>query len=219
MTPSDKISPTVFVVADDQQLLDSLEILLDVLGFAVRPFTSFAHFLSFYRPQIPGCLLVDIPTVSSGIHDIHDQVKRRGLRLATIVIAESTDRAAIVTNEMSDVDFLTRPIDRDALVDCVHKALALDAQWRQRDAESAALEERIRRLNDRDRETLQMILAGEPNKSMAARFFLSERAAKMRRSALLCKLKVRSVAELTNLTAGPLDAPESQTPVGEGQYR
>ena len=88
MTPSDKISPTVFVVADDQQLLDSLEILLDVLGFAVRSFTNLAHFLSFYRPQMPGCLLFDLHMSGARIQDVYAQVKERGLRLATIVIAE-----------------------------------------------------------------------------------------------------------------------------------
>lgn len=215
MTPSDKISPTVFVVADDQPLLDSLEILLDVLGFAVRPFTSLAHFLSYYRPQMPGCLLIDIHLPGSSIQEVSDQFRQRGLRLATIVLGAGIDRAGIAPDETCDVDVLAIPIDREALVESVHKALALDAQWRQRDAESAALEERIRRLNDRDRETLQMILAGEPNKSMAARFFLSERAAKMRRSALLRKLQVRSVVELTNLTI----APDPHSPAGEHQFR
>jgi FixJ family two-component response regulator len=219
MTPSDKISPTVFIVADDQQLLDSLEILLDVLGFAVRPFTSLAHFLGYYRPQMPGCLLIDIHLPGSSIHEVSDQFRQGGLRLATIVLGEGIDRAGIAPDETCDVDILAIPIDREALVESVHKALALDAQWRQRDVESAALEERIRRLNDRDRETLQMILAGEPNKSMAARFFLSERAAKMRRSALLRKLKVRTVAELTDLTTGRHIAPDPHSPAGEHQFR
>ena len=219
MTPSDKISPTVFVVADDQQLLDSLEILLDVLGFAVRPFTSVAHFLSYYRPQMPGCLLIDIHLPGSSIQEVSDQFRQRGLRLATIVIGQGSDRAGIAPDEPSDVHILATPIDREALVESVHKALALDAQWRRRDAESAALEERIRRLSDRDRETLQMILAGEPNKSIAARLFLSERAAKMRRSALLRKLKVRTVAELTNLTGNQPSATEPHSRTGERQFR
>jgi two-component system response regulator DctR len=219
MTPSDKISPTVFVVADDQQLLDSLEILLDVLGFAVRPFTSVEHFLGFYRPQMPGCLLLDIHMAGRDLHDVYERSKQHGLRLATIVIAEGTDGAAIAPPDMPDVDVLSRPIDRDSLVDSVHKALALDAQWRQHDAESAALEERICHLSDRDRETLQMILAGESNKSMAAKFFLSERAAKMRRSALLRKLQVRSVAELTSFAAGRPIADEPHSSASERQFR
>ena len=114
------------------------------------------------------------------------------------------------------MNILARPLERDALIDSVNKALALDSQWRQRDAECAALEERIRRLSTRDRETLQMILSGEPAKSVAARFFLSARAAKMRRSALLRKLRVHSVAELTDLTAGNEIEPE---PTGSASER
>jgi FixJ family two-component response regulator len=98
------------------------------------------------------------------------------------------------------IDFLEKPFDRDALLDSVHKALALDARWRQQDADYAAMAERIRLLSDRDRETLALIQAGESNKSMAAKLFLTERAVEMRRSAIMKKLRVRSMAELLDLT-------------------
>ena len=68
-----------------------------------------------------------------------------------------------------------------------------------RDADYAALEDRIRRLSDRERETLEMIQAGESNKMMAAKLFVTERAIEMRRAAIMRKLQVGSVAELLDL--------------------
>jgi FixJ family two-component response regulator len=217
MTPSDRINPTIFVIADDQLLLDSLEILLDVLGFAVRSFIGVDQFLSFYRPQMPGCLLLECHTTGGERDDLLRQSRNCGFRLATIVAVDGDAESALAIRELHpDIDLLIRPYDRDTLVDHVNKALALDAAWRQRDAECVALEERIRRLGKRDRETLRMIQAGEPNKTMAAKFSLTESAAKMRRSALLRKLQVRSVAELTDLTAGTqLEA----APVGSADKR
>ena len=82
----------------------------------------------------------------------------------------------------------------------MRKALALDAEWRAGDARFADLADRIARLNPRERATLAMIQAGEPNKSMAAKLSLTERAVEMRRSAIMRKMQVRSVAELVDLT-------------------
>jgi FixJ family two-component response regulator len=98
------------------------------------------------------------------------------------------------------IDFLEKPIDYDTLLDHVEQALALDAEWRKRDAKYTALAERIHQLSDRDRETLELIQAGESNKSMAAKLFLTERAVEMRRAAIMKKLDVGSVAELLDLT-------------------
>ena len=82
----------------------------------------------------------------------------------------------------------------------IRKALALDAQWRRREADFSALDRRIARLNERDQETLQLLIAGTSNKAMASRLFISVRAVEMRRAAIMRKLEVRSLAELLELT-------------------
>ena len=98
------------------------------------------------------------------------------------------------------IEFLEKPFDRHTLVDRIQKALALDAKWRQRDADFAALQQRIGRLTDRDRETLALLLAGESNKMIAAKLLLTERAVEMRRASLMRRLQVNSLAELIDLT-------------------
>jgi FixJ family two-component response regulator len=126
---------------------------------------------------------------------------REGKRLPVIFITGNADVSTAVTAmKCGATDFLEKPLDADILIDRVQKALALDSEWRRREADHAAIADRIRQLSDRERETLRLIQAGESNKSMAAKLFLTERAVEMRRSAIMKKLQVRSVAELLELT-------------------
>jgi len=220
MTPADTISPTVFVVDDDQQMLDSLEVLLEVLGFSVRPFASPSSFQRYYRPEMPGCLLLDIRMPRQDGLQLYEQLLGEGKRLPVIFITAHADvSTAVAAMKSGAIEFLEKPFDRETLVDRVRKALALDAQWRERDAAYAALEERVRRLNLRERETLEMIQAGLSNKAMAAKLFLTERAVEMRRSAIMRKLQVRSVAELADLTATHRILTELRSAAQEGQLR
>jgi FixJ family two-component response regulator len=131
---------------------------------------------------------------------MYEQLVREGKRLPVIFITAHADvPTAVAAMKSGALEFLEKPFDREMLLERVKSALALDAKWREREAEFAAIAERIRRLNDRDQETLELILAGESNKSMAAKLFLTERAVEMRRSAIMKKLDVRSLAELLDL--------------------
>ena len=201
MSDPAKRSPSVFVVDDDKQLLDSLIVLLEVLGFRVRAFSSPSNFRQFYRPEMSGCLLLDIRMPRQNGIDFYEQLLREGNRLPVIFITAHADiSTAVAAMKSGAIEFLEKPFDRDTLLDRVQKALALDAKWRKRDAEYTALAERIQQLSDRDRETLELIQAGESNKSMAAKLLLTERAVEMRRAALMKRLQVGSVPELLDLT-------------------
>jgi FixJ family two-component response regulator len=194
-------SPSVFVVDDDQPFLDSLGVLLEALDFRVRAFSSPGSFLRFYCPQMPGCLLLDIRMPRQNGMNMYEQLLREGKRLPVIFITAHADvSTAVAAMKSGAIEFLEKPFDRQTLVDRVRKALALDAQWRRQESHYAAIAGRIRQLSDRELETLELLRAGESNKSMAAKLFLSERAVEMRRSAIMKKLQVRSVAELLDLT-------------------
>jgi FixJ family two-component response regulator len=192
----------VFVVDDDKQLLDSLVVLLEVLGFQVRAFSSASSFRRYFRAEMPGCLVLDIRMPRQSGLELYEQLLQEGKRLPVIFITAHADvSTAVAAMKSGAIEFLEKPFDRATLLERVHKALALDVRWRQQDAEYAAIAERIRQLSARERETLALIQAGESNKSMAAKLFLTERAVEMRRSAIMKKLRVRSMAELLDLTA------------------
>ncbi len=202
MSQSQPSSPTLFVVDDDEQIRESLRALLSVLGYEVLPFSTPGGFHRHYRSEMAGCLILDIRMPRQSGLELYVQLLHEGKRLPVIFITAHADvPTAVAAMKSGAVEFLEKPFDRDTLLNRVERALELDAQWRSQDAALAALAARIAVLNERDRETLQMIQAGESNKAMAAKLFISERAVEMRRSSLMKKLQVSSVAELIDLTS------------------
>lgn len=192
--------PTVYVVDDDRPMRDSLVGLIRALGFRAQGFLSGAEFHDFYRREMPGCLVLDVRMpVQSGL-ELYEQLIGEGKRLPVIFITAHADvTTAVAAMKTGAVEFLEKPFDRETLVTLVRKAVELDAEWRRREAEFSAIDERIARLNERDRETLQLLLAGASNKEMAARLYISERAIEMRRAGIMRKLEVDSLAELLEL--------------------
>jgi FixJ family two-component response regulator len=201
MLPVLLYNPTVFVVDDDEQLRESLTALLEVLNFQVHAFSTPGSFHRYYRAQMPGCLLLDLRMPRQSGIELYEQLLSEGKRLPVIFITAHADvTSAVAAMKSGAIEFLEKPFDRETLLDLIIKALKLDAQWRERDSQLWAIEGRIARLTERERETLTLIQAGDSNKVMAAKLFLSERAIEMRRSAIMKKLQVTSVAELLDLT-------------------
>ena len=132
--------------------------------------------------------------------ELYEQLVREGKRLPVIFITAHADvTTAVAAMKSGAIEFLEKPFDHETLRDRITKALALDADWRRREAEFNAVAQRIARLNDRERETLELILAGAANKVMASRLFISERAVEMHRARIMHKLQVNSLAELVDL--------------------
>jgi FixJ family two-component response regulator len=201
MTSPVPYKPTVFVVDDDESLRQSLCALLEVLNFEVRAFGTPGSFHRYYRAEMPGCLLLDLRMPRQSGLELYEQLLNEGKRLPVIFITAHADvTSAVAAMKSGAIEFLEKPFDRETLLDLVLKALKLDADWRAQDAKLSELSSRIARLSDRERETLALIQEGASNKTMAARLYLSERAVEMRRSAIMRKLEVSSVAELLDLT-------------------
>jgi FixJ family two-component response regulator len=201
MTSPSPDKPTVYVVDDDENLRQSLCALLEVLGFEVRAFSTPGSFHRYYRAKMPGCLILDLRMPRQNGLELYEQLLSEGKRIPVIFITAHADiTSAVAAMKTGALEFLEKPFDRETLLDRIHKALKLDAQWREQDARLADLSSRIARLSERERETLTLIQEGTSNKAMAARLFLSERAVEMRRSAIMRKLQVSTVAELLDLT-------------------
>jgi len=200
MTLAQNNTPTVYVVDDDQPLRNSLVGLIKAMEFSAQGFASAAGFHRFYRRDLPGCLVLDVRMPGQGGLELYEQLLHEGKRLPFIFITAHADvPTAVAAMKTGAVEFLEKPFERETLRAHLEKGLAIDAEWRRHEAEFNAIDQRISRLNERDLETLQLILAGASNKVMAARLFISERAVEMRRAAIMRKVEVQSVAELLEL--------------------
>ncbi len=200
MTAVQNYTPTVYVVDDDQSLRSSLVRLIQAMNFCAQGFSSAVSFHRFYRRELPGCLVLDVRMPGQGGLELYEQLLQEGKRLPVIFITAHADvPTAVAAMKTGAVEFLEKPFEHESLRTHLQKGLALDAEWRRHEAEFSEIDRRIARLNERDLETLQLILAGASNKVMAARLLISERAVEMRRAAIMRKVEVRSLAELFEL--------------------
>ncbi len=200
MTPAHAYPPTVFVVDDDRQMLDSVVALIAAMGFCARGFASAGSFHDFYESSMPGCLLLDVRLPVQSGPELYEQLVREGKRLPVIFTTAHADvSTAVAAMKTGAIEFFEKPFDRQMLLARIDEALVLDAEWRRREADYRAVDARMSRLSQRERETLQLILWGTSNKAMASKLYISQRAVEMRRAAIMRKLQVRSLVELLEL--------------------
>ena len=191
--------PKVFVVDDDSDMRQSLGGLIELLGYEVEAFPSAAAFRRRYQPQRPNCLVLDIQMPRQSGLELYEELIRDGIRIPVIFITAHADiSTAVAAMKTGAIEFLEKPFQRSDLETNIAKALELDDRWAQRDEEFTAIESGMSQLSDRELETLQLVLAGDSNKVIAGKLFVSERAVEMRRASIMRKLNVRSTSELIN---------------------
>lgn len=200
MTDTQNSKPMVFVVDDDRTLRESLVTLITALGYRTRGFESGVTFHEYYQASMPGCLVLDVRMPGLGGLELYERLVREGKRLPVIFItAHAEVSMAVAAMKTGAIEFIEKPFAHETLLACLQHALELDFLWRRREAEFARLDDKISRLNHRDHETLDLILAGAANKVMAERLGISQRAVEMRRATMMKKLDIESLAELLEL--------------------
>ncbi|HEV3029917.1 MAG TPA: response regulator [Planctomycetota bacterium] len=186
--PSD-VEPTVFMVDDTPQMRASIERHLRAHKIPSRSFVSADHFLSQYDPSWPGCLLLDLRMKGANGLDLQRQLLQRGFRIPMIVISSVAEVPEVVSAiRAGAVDFLEKPIREEALLRAVREGLARDRDRRADEAKLAAL-------THRERQILELLVAGENYKEIASRLKVSPKTVEGHRVNLLKKLGLRSVVE------------------------
>jgi two-component system response regulator TtrR len=193
-------APKVFVVDDDEAMRDSLRWLLESRGFAVVEFDSAEAFLAACTPDCAGCLLLDVRMPGMSGLELHEKMASAGFELPVIFITGHGDvPMAVRALKRGAADFLEKPFDDAELADLVAAALERDARARAGRAERRSLAERIAALTPREREVMELVVAGKLNKIIADDLDISIKTVEVHRARIMEKLGVRSVAELVQL--------------------
>ena len=193
-------APVIHVVDDDESLRAALLRLIAAAGFEARGYASAGDFLLQPAPESPGCLLLDVRMPGPSGLDLHDALQRHGVGLPVVFMTGYADVASSVrAMKAGAVDFLTKPVQRDALFDALHRALARDSAQRLAGAEAQRLRACFESLKPREREVFDRIVAGRLNKQIADELGISERTVKMQRARVMAKLGAGSAAELGQL--------------------
>lgn len=189
--------PTVFVVDDDAAMCGALTCLFEAHGFDVRTCRSAEEFLDAYHPDQPGCLVLDIRMRGMSGLELQTQLARRGVTLPIIMITGHGDiPMAVRAMKTGALDFLQKPVPDKLLLQRVAAALDLDRRTRQQAAQRRALAERLATLTPREREVLDAVLEGKPNKQIASELGVCEKTIEVHRKHVLAKAGVHSTTEL-----------------------
>jgi FixJ family two-component response regulator len=193
--------PTVYIVDDDPDMRDSLRWLIKTVGLHAETFSSAAGFLRDFAPNGPGCVILDVRMPGTSGLDLFEELVARGEGMPVIFITAYADvTMAVRAMKCGAVEFVEKPFNRQTLLDKVQRAIKDDVTRRSRLAASEMVQAKFRTLTEKEREVMELIKEGRPNKEIATRLEITPRAVELRRSSLMRKLGVRTLAELLRLT-------------------
>lgn len=196
-------SPVVHLVDDDESLRTALSRLLRAAGHEVRVYASAAEFLMARAGCTRGCLLLDVrmPGGPTGL-ELHQALVRQGETLPVIFLTGHGDIPMSVRAVKSGAfDFLTKPVRSDELLKAVAAALEAEENAWQAAGRHRELLRRMASLTPTEREVFRRVVAGQPNKMIAAELGCAERTVKAHRSQVMSKMAAASLPELVGMAA------------------
>lgn len=195
--------PTVFIVDDDEAVLDSIAELVNSVGLRAATFRSAQQFREVFDPEQPSCLVLDVRMAHMSGPKLQEALNAMGARIPIVFISGHGDiPVAIATIKAGAVDFVLKPYREQQLLDSINEALQRDAAGRQASNVEQKLAERLEDLTQREREVVGHVVNGLPNKSIAKMLGISPRTVELHRSHVLNKLDIHSAAQLIHLVAG-----------------
>jgi len=193
--------PTVFIVDDDEAVRDSLQWLMRSVGLTVETFPSAHDFLTRYQPDRPGCLVLDIRMPGMSGLDLQEQLADEGVQIPVIFITGHGDvPIAVRALKAGAIDFIEKPFKDQALLDSVQRAIALDEEQRVEHGVQADISARLQRLTPREREVMEMVVAGKANKVIAIDLGVTQKTVEAHRAKVMEKMEARSLSELVKMS-------------------
>ncbi len=205
------VKSVVFVVDDDPSVRRSLDRLLNAHGYTVLTFATAQEFLEHTGDDGPGCLLLDYQLPGLSGLDLQARLAEARRTIPIVFVSGHGDiPTSVSAMKGGALDFLTKPLKPNVLLDAVRRALEVDAQTRLEQEEAARVQERVALLTPREREVLALVAAGRLNKQVAYDLGITEKTVKVHRGRVMQKLGLTSLADLVRLAekAG-IRSPES----------
>lgn len=205
---------TVFVIDDDDLARESVQALAASLGLAAESFASAEDFLTGYAGDRPGCIVTDLKMPGLSGLDLQDRLRARGIELPLILVTGFANvPIAVRAMHRGAVTVLEKPCNTEELAAAIREALARDAEQRVRREQRQRIIERHQTLSPGEREVLVRMIAGEPNKQIAAELGVSMRTVEFRRHNIFKKMQTDSLAELVRIMVeAGLSPPVSEAP-------
>jgi FixJ family two-component response regulator len=190
----------IHIIDDDESMRAALDGLLRSVGLAPAAHASASEFLAANRPDVPGCLVLDVRMPGISGLEFQEKLSGLGIRLPVILMTGHGDIPMSVRGmKAGAVDFLTKPFRDQDMLDAVTTAIRRDRARRDAEAAIIGLRKKFTTLSSREREVMHLVTAGNINKQVASDLGVSEITVKLHRGAAMRKMGARTLADLVRM--------------------
>jgi FixJ family two-component response regulator len=191
----------VFVVDDDVSVREALASLIRSADFSVQSFASAQEFLAFPRPDVPGCLVLDVELPEVTGLDLQEELAKSDVQIPIIFLTGHGDiPMSVRAIKAGALEFLTKPFDDQDLLQAIYQAVKRDQVTRRERAKIAELYDRYHSLTPREQEVMKWVVSGLLNKQIAAELGVSEIMIKVHRAQVMQKMQAESLADLVRMS-------------------
>jgi FixJ family two-component response regulator len=193
-------APTIYIIDDDESARKGIRRILESGGYRTKAFSSAKDFLALENYEIPGCIMLDVFMPGITGPELQVELKERDYSLPIVFLSGNQDvRTTARAMKNGAVDFLTKPVDSEELIEAVKLALSKNILESQQHDEKKALQALIDMLTPREYSVMTYVISGLLNKQIAFELDISTETVKIHRSRVMHKLEIVSVAELVRI--------------------
>ena len=191
---------SVFIVDDDREVREALQLLMESVGLAVETFASAGDFLEQFDPSRAGCILLDVRMPGMSGLDLQARLAAEQLHPPIIIITGHGDvPMAVRAVQAGALNFIEKPFNDQSLLDSVHRAIEQDARQRGEASRLADIRGRYDRLTPREKEVLELVVAGKRNKVIAADLSVSQSTVEAHRAKVMEKMEADTLSDLMRM--------------------
>jgi two-component system, LuxR family, response regulator FixJ len=192
-----KAEQTVFIVDDDQEVRKSLKWLIESAGLKVRTFTCAQTFLDAYKPGLRGCVLLDVRMPGISGLELLEKLREMRAAIPVLIITGHADvPMAVRALKAGATEFIEKPLNDQLLLDRIRSALESEPRSDDEARLRAEVAARLAQLTTRERQVMELVVAGRVNREIAAELGLNQKTIEAHRSSLMEKLKADSLADV-----------------------
>lgn len=191
---------TVFIVDDDKEVRDALQLLMQSIGLNSETYDSAQSYLDAFDAQKPGCLVLDVRMKGMSGLALQTHLSSFPIHPPIIIITGHGDISmAVQAVQAGALDFLEKPFNEQTLLESIYRAIEKDAEQRGEASKVAEIQQRIERLTSREKEVMEQVVSGKRNKVIAYDLDISQSTVEAHRAKVMEKMEAASLSDLMRM--------------------